>query len=98
MTNKLINTNAYNFLDSELKKANEVNILYNSLILNVVLFITFLLGTIIFLYYRYQNKIKHSDSYEQDKRNALLQKMINLENINKEDDMLTSLPIFTSTL
>ena len=37
MTGNLINANAYNFINSELKKANDVNILYNSLILNVIL-------------------------------------------------------------
>ncbi len=98
MTNNLINSSAYNFLDSELRKANNVNILYNSLILNVVLFVVFFVSTLIFLYYRYQNKQKNKDSYELEKRNALLQKMINLENINKDDDLLTSLPIFSSSL
>ncbi len=98
MTNNLINASAYNYLDSELRKANNVNILYNSLILNVVLFVVFLVSTLLFLYFRYQNKQKNKDSYELEKRNALLQKMINLENINKDDDLLTSLPIFSSSL
>ena len=99
MTNILVNTNAYNFLSSELKKANDVNILYNSLILNVILFVFLLLGTTCVLYYRYENKRKHHHDYEKNKTDALLQKMMNLESFqNKDDNLLTSLPIFTSTL
>ena len=99
MTGNLINTNAYNFLSSELKKANDVNILYNSLILNVILFVFLLFGTAVVLYYRYENKRKNHDDYERNKTNALLEKMMTLETFNnKDDNMLTSLPIFTSTL
>ena len=99
MVNNLINPNAYYFLNSELKKANDVNILYNSLILNAILFVFLFLGITIVLYYRYEHKRKNHHSYEATKTNALLQKMMNLETFNhKEDDMLTSLPIFTSTL
>ena len=98
MTNSLINSNVYSYINHELKKANDVNILYNTLILNVSLFTVFLIGGSIFLYYRYNNKIQKSDTYEQEKRDALLEKMVKLENINKEDNLLTSLPIFSSTL
>lgn len=99
MNGNLINTNAYNFLSSELKKANDVNILYNSLILNVILFVFLLFGTTVVLYYRYENKRKNHHDYERNKTNALLEKMMTLETFNnKDDNMLTSLPIFTSTL
>ena len=73
--------------------------MYNSLILNVVLFVFLFLGVTVVLYYRYEHKRKNHHSYEAIKTNALLQKMMNLETFNnKEDDMLTSLPIFSSTL
>ncbi len=99
MTSPLINTNAYSFLNTELKKANDVNMLYNSLLLNVILFVALLLGTTVMLYYRYENKKKNDYSYEIDKRNALLEKMMRLETfVHKDDNLLTSLPIFTSTL
>tara|TARA_B100000482_G_scaffold140580_1_gene103450 strand:+ start:444 stop:740 length:297 start_codon:yes stop_codon:yes gene_type:complete len=98
MSQKLINTTAYNFIDNELKKANDINILYNSLILNVVLFLVFFISILLFLYYRYQNKKKNHHLYEQENRNALLEKMIHLEKINNDDDLVTNLPIFYSTL
>ena len=99
MTGNLINPNAYSFLNTELTKANDVNILYNTLLLNVILFLALLLGTTLILYYRYENKKKNDSSYETNKRNALLEKMMTLETFNnKNDNMLTSLPIFTSTL
>lgn len=97
MTGNLINANAYNFINSELKKANDVNILYNSLILNVILFVFLLVGTVVVLYYRYENKRKNNPEYERNRTNALLEKMMTLETFNnKDDNMLTSLPNFTS--
>ena len=97
MTGNLINPNAYHFLNTELKKANDVNILYNSLVLNVILFVFLLLFTIIVLYYRYENKKKNQHNYEKNRTNALLEKMMTLETFNnKDDNMLTSLPNFTS--
>ena len=78
--------------------------MYNSLILNSVLFIVLIIGIGGILYMKYNEKHNNDNKSEEiKKRNSLLEKVANMQhvqnNINKDKNgLITNLPIFSNIL
>tara|TARA_B100000401_G_scaffold162914_1_gene108783 strand:+ start:8894 stop:9184 length:291 start_codon:yes stop_codon:yes gene_type:complete len=94
----MINTETYLFLNNELKKANDVNIMYNSLLLNSALLALLVFGGGLILYCRYSNKQYTDANYEEENRKRLLQKMMQYNSFSLDSNNINQgpMPLFTN--
>ena len=104
MESKLVDGNISLIVKQELRKTENITKMYNSLILNSVLFILLIVGIGCILYMKYNEK-QNSDNKSEEikKRNRLLEKVANMQyvqnNINKDkNELITNLPIFSNIL
>mgnify|MGYP001160267266 CR=1 FL=1 len=104
MENKLVDSNISLIVKQELRKTEKITKLYNSLILNSVLFLILIIGIGGILYMKYNEKQNNDYKREEiKKRNSLLEKVANMQyvqnNINKDKKgLITNLPIFSNIL
>tara|TARA_A100001015_G_scaffold201724_1_gene225223 strand:+ start:2146 stop:2460 length:315 start_codon:yes stop_codon:yes gene_type:complete len=104
MESKLVDNNISLLVKQELRKTEKIAKMYNSLILNSVLFIILIIGIGGILCMKYNEKHNNdSKSEEIKKRNSLLEKVANMQhvenNINKDKNgLITNLPIFSNIL
>ena len=103
MESKLVDNKISILVRQELRKTENIAKMYNSLILNIGLLGLFIMVIGGILYMRYNDK-KNSKSIEEvNKRNKLLEKVANMQDIrnneNKEKhDLITNFPIFSNIL
>ena len=103
MESKLVDNKISILVRQELRKTEKIAKMYNSLILNIGLLGLFIMVIGGILYMRYNDK-KNSNSIEEvNKRNKLLEKVANMQDIrnneNKEKhDLITNFPIFSNIL
>jgi len=97
---KLVDEKTINYLNEELRKSNRTAQLYNILVLNLGLFVFFVLGLGIILYIRYKKKNESDIEFEEKKRTKILEKIGNLTAFSKQDnpELITSLPKFDGIL
>lgn len=104
MESKLVDSNISLIVKQELRKTENITKMYNSLILNSVLFILLIVGIGCILYMKYNEKHNSNNKSEEiKKRNSLLEKVVNMQyvqkNINKDkNELITNLPIFSNIL
>ena len=104
METKLVDSNISLLVKQELRKTEKITKMYNSLILNSVLFIVLIIGIGGILYMKYNEKHNNDNKSEEiKKRNSLLEKVANMQhvqnNINKDKNgLITDLPIFSNIL
>ena len=85
------------FFNSELKKIALKNFKKKSLIINILVFVTFTLFVGGILYYRYKNKPKKNSKLHDIKlRKYLLNKMRKFNKNEVKSDLITNLPVYSN--
>lgn len=99
----LIDNNVNLLITDELKKSEKIMKIYNSIILNAGLLLIFVITIGSILYIKYKDKNNKDRRVEEEKRSNLLEKVANMQYINKNqtkkvNNLITDLPIFSNIL
>ena len=85
------------FFNSELKKIAITNFKKKSLIINILVFVFFVLFVSSILYYKYNNKPKKNNKLNDIKvRKFLLNKMQKFNKNEVKSDLITNLPVYSN--
>jgi flagellar basal body-associated protein FliL len=97
MSINLVETKTKLFFNSELNKISKKNFKKKSLVINICVFIIFILFLGGILLYRYKNKPKKKENVNDIKvRKYLLEKMRKFNKNEIKSDLITNLPVYSN--